>query len=132
MGMIMTVSLRLVYLIFDRLLGWLLLLARTSSFKDVEPLVLRGRHTPQNQPEAPPGLGRPSRVRRADPTHASPHRFAATQVTTRASQLPRTVMPCSKPERPAPRFSDRTCDPGHRQPGKTSSLLIPSGVGHHL
>jgi len=41
MGMIMAVSLRLVYLIFDRLLGWLTLLGRTSSSKDVELLVLR-------------------------------------------------------------------------------------------
>ena len=41
MGMIMAASLRLVYLIFDRLLGWLTLLGRTSSSKDVELLVLR-------------------------------------------------------------------------------------------
>jgi hypothetical protein len=33
MGMIMAVSLRLVYLIFDRLLDWLTLLGRTSSSK---------------------------------------------------------------------------------------------------
>jgi hypothetical protein len=39
--MIMAVSLRLVYPIFDRLLGWLTLLGRTSSSKDVELLVLR-------------------------------------------------------------------------------------------
>src|SRR5918996_1183442 len=39
--MIMAVSLRLVYLIFNRLLSWLLLLGRTSSSKDVELLVLR-------------------------------------------------------------------------------------------
>jgi hypothetical protein len=39
--MIMAVSLRVVYLIFDRLLDWLLLLGRTSSSKDVELLVLR-------------------------------------------------------------------------------------------
>ena len=39
--MIATVSLRLLYLIFDRLLGWLLLLGRTSASKDVELLVLR-------------------------------------------------------------------------------------------
>ena len=37
----MDVSLRFLYLIFDRLLGWLLLLARTSSSKGVELLVLR-------------------------------------------------------------------------------------------
>ena len=41
MGMIMAVSLRLVYLIFNRLLDWLTLLGRTSSAKDVELLVLR-------------------------------------------------------------------------------------------
>jgi putative transposase len=41
MGMIKAVSLRLVYLIFDRLLDWLTLFGRTSSSKDVELLVLR-------------------------------------------------------------------------------------------
>ena len=39
--MITDVSLRLVYLIYDRLLDWLMLLGRTSSSKDVELLVLR-------------------------------------------------------------------------------------------
>jgi putative transposase len=39
--MIATVSLRLLYLIFIRLLGWLTLLARASSTKDIELLVLR-------------------------------------------------------------------------------------------
>jgi hypothetical protein len=39
--MIVSVSLRLLYLIFDRLLGWLLLLGRASASKDVEALVLR-------------------------------------------------------------------------------------------
>jgi hypothetical protein len=39
--MIMNVSLRLLYLIFDRLLGWLALLYRTSASKDIELLVLR-------------------------------------------------------------------------------------------
>ena len=39
--MIATVSLRLLYLIFDRILGWLMLLGRASSSKDVELLVLR-------------------------------------------------------------------------------------------
>ena len=37
----MNVSLRLIYLIFDRLLGWLLLLGRASASRDVELLVLR-------------------------------------------------------------------------------------------
>jgi putative transposase len=39
--MIMDVSLRFLYLIFDRLLGWLMLLSRATSSKDVELLVLR-------------------------------------------------------------------------------------------
>ena len=41
MGMIMAVSLRLVYLIFDRFLDWLTLLGRATSSKDIELLVLR-------------------------------------------------------------------------------------------
>jgi hypothetical protein len=40
-AMIVDVSLRLLYLIFDRLLLWLSLLGRGSSSKDIELLVLR-------------------------------------------------------------------------------------------
>ena len=39
--MILSVSFRLLYLIFNRLLGWLALLGRASSSKDIELLVLR-------------------------------------------------------------------------------------------
>ena len=39
--MIVDVSLRLLYLIFNRLLSWLALLGRASSSKDIELLVLR-------------------------------------------------------------------------------------------
>jgi hypothetical protein len=39
--MIVNVSFRLLYLIFDRLLGWLVPLGRTPASKDVELLVLR-------------------------------------------------------------------------------------------
>jgi hypothetical protein len=42
-GMIMDVSLRLLYLIFCRCLNCLLLMGRTSSSKDVELLVLRDK-----------------------------------------------------------------------------------------
>jgi hypothetical protein len=41
LGMIMDVSLRLLYLIFNRFLSWLMLLGRATSSKDVELLVLR-------------------------------------------------------------------------------------------
>jgi hypothetical protein len=39
--MIADMSLRLLYLIFDRLLSWLMLLGRATSSKDIELLVLR-------------------------------------------------------------------------------------------
>jgi putative transposase len=39
--MILHVSFRLLYLIFDRFLGWLSLLGRASATKDIELLVLR-------------------------------------------------------------------------------------------
>jgi hypothetical protein len=41
MGMITAVSLRLLYLIFDRFLSWLMALGRSSLSKDIELLVLR-------------------------------------------------------------------------------------------
>jgi hypothetical protein len=41
--MIVRVPFRLLYLIFDRLLSWLVLLGCTSSSKNVELLVLRQR-----------------------------------------------------------------------------------------
>ena len=40
-GMIAVVTLRLIYLIFQRILGLVLLLSRSASSKDVELLVLR-------------------------------------------------------------------------------------------
>ena len=46
-------SLRLLYLIFNRLLDWLMLLSRTTSSKDIELLVLR--HEVANSAEPTPG-----------------------------------------------------------------------------
>jgi hypothetical protein len=40
-GMIAAMALRLLYLILDRLLSWLMLLGRATSSKDIELLVLR-------------------------------------------------------------------------------------------
>jgi hypothetical protein len=81
LGMISTVSLRLLYLIFQQVLGLLVLLGRTSAIKDVELLVLRHevavlRRTTLNPPE----LGRPGRVRRARPS-AAPSAASPSPVT---------------------------------------------------
>jgi hypothetical protein len=63
------VSFRLLYLIFIRLLGYLTLVSRASSSKDIEILILRHEVAVlrETQPETSPGLARPSRARRADP-----------------------------------------------------------------
>ena len=56
-GMITDVSLRLLYLIFDRLLDWLMLLARASSSKDIELLVLRHEVAVLRRTDPRPRLG---------------------------------------------------------------------------
>jgi hypothetical protein len=64
------VPLRLLYLIFNRLPGWLSLLNRTSASQDDELPVLRHDVTLLHPTKPKPhlGLGRPSRAHRADPT----------------------------------------------------------------
>jgi hypothetical protein len=73
--MITDVSLRLLYLIFNRLLDSLTLLGRAWAPKDIELLVLRHEVAVLAEPtRGLAGLGRRGRVRRADPT---PSRGAA-------------------------------------------------------
>jgi hypothetical protein len=66
----LAVSLRLLYLVFLRLLNLLLLLGRSSASKDVELLVLRHEVAAQSQPDTALGLGGSSGVRRARPSPA--------------------------------------------------------------
>jgi putative transposase len=70
--MIVNVSLRLLYLIFDRLLGWLLLLGRTPAYKDVELLVLRHEVAVLRRANPKPRLDWADRAVFAAPTRRLP------------------------------------------------------------
>src|SRR6476620_8127656 len=73
-------ALQLIYLIFSKLLGWMVLRTRSDATKDIEILVLRHqlavlpttRATPTDEPDRP----RADRCLHPTPTHASPPRAA--------------------------------------------------------
>jgi hypothetical protein len=106
----------------------------------------RGRRTPQNQPEPSPGLGRPSRARRADPTppreaaRASPghpsHRPAvAPPAGDQEGDLPEPLRPPTS--RPHDRRADRADGPREpdlglpAHPRRASQARLPRRSIHH-
>ncbi|MGH4025928.1 MAG: hypothetical protein ACRDRV_15235 [Pseudonocardiaceae bacterium] len=100
-------SLRLLYLIFLRLLDLLVLLGRSSASKDVELLVLRSRsrRAAQNQPQAAPGLGRSRDLRRPGTEAAADFAGASPGHTEHdpalAAAAGRQEMDLSPPSRPS-------------------------------
>ena len=77
-AMIVDVSLRLLYLIFDRLLHWLSLLGRRSSSKDIELLVLRHEVAVLRRSNPRPRLDWADRALLAGFIRLSPRRCAVT------------------------------------------------------
>jgi hypothetical protein len=104
--MITDVSLRFLYLIFDRLLSWLTLIGRASSSKDIELLVLRHEVAVlrRTKPEASPELGRPSRALFAALIRRLPAVLRGHRLVTPAtvSRWRRRLVPKSGPNRTAP------------------------------
>jgi hypothetical protein len=121
-GMITDVSLRLLYLILIGLLSWLALLGRASSSDTLScsSCATKGRDTPQNQPQAPPRLVRPSRARRADPT---PARGAARSPPGHPGHRPAVAPPPGHQEMdlPEPRRS-----PTHRRHDRRPDRTVPA------
>jgi hypothetical protein len=119
-GMIATVSLRLLYLIFSWLLGWLTLLGRASSTKDIELLVLRHEVAVLRRTNPKPRLDWADRalfaglIRRL-PAALRGHRLITPATVLAVAPPPRDQeVDLSEPLRsPTPR-------PGHRRPDRAA------------
>ena len=144
-AMIVDVSLRLLYLIFDRLLHWLSLLGRGSSSKDIELLVLRHEVAVLRRTNPRPRLDWADRALLAGlirhlPTALRGHRLISPATVSAVAPPPgRQEMDLPAPHwTPSPRRHDRCADrtagqgesdvglPAH--PGRTTQAR-PSGRG---
>ena len=106
--MIVNVTIRLFYLIFDRLLGWLLLLARTPAPKDIELLVLRNevavplRSFLRSSPAVVSALGYPAATRRSWLSAIGGRWEIATTRSSGSARRPRAAAAQRMPRRPEP------------------------------
>jgi len=133
-GMISAVSLRLLYLIFQHLLGLLLLLGRTSSTKDIELLVLRHELAVLRRTNPRPRLNWADRavfaalVRRLPRALRRHRRVTPNTILRWHRRLVRKTMDLLESIRPP---TDRRC---HRHAGRTDGdgepeLGISQGAG---
>ena len=130
--MIVNVTIRLLYLIFDRLLGWLLLLARTPAPKDIELLVLRHevavplRSFLRSSPAVVSALGYPAATRRSWLSAIGGRWEIATTRSSGSARRPRAAAAQRMPRRPEPQTA-----PGRMSPSRRARVGPEDGY-HHL
>ena len=114
---------RLMYLVFCQFVAWLSLLARSSGSKNAEILVLRHEVAVlRRQASRPRLLGRPSRIRSAEPVAIPGWPSASNRHSHHGAA-------------PAPRSGDPALDPAptpHRRPvhsTRAASAVVATGLG---